>query len=152
MIRAYRDSDWSQITDIYDLAKPDEMKNLVGKESITALARDSGMLRYFFSSEIFVFEEEKQILGFAGIRRDIISWLFVHPAHRRRGVGRELLNHIIQSSKGSLKLNLTACNHVAFALYRSLGFEIYEEFEGFMYGHSIPAVRMILRRESLGSG
>ncbi len=118
MIRAYKDNDWLQITTIYDLSKPVEMKGI---------------------------EDEEKILGFAGRKKDIISWLFVHPNYRSKGIGRNLLNAVIASWEGSFILNVTKDNTAAKALYSSAGFHIFEEFEGNMYGRKIPAVRMKLQ-------
>ncbi len=144
MIRVYKDSDWPQIVTIYDLSKPEEMKAIVDTGDIIPLVQDSHMLRYFFSSHIWVYEDEEKILGFAGRKKNIISWLFVHPNYRNKGIGRNLLNAVIKSWEGSLILNVTKDNTVAIALYSSAGFHIFEEFEGNMYGKKIPAVRMKL--------
>ncbi len=146
MIRAYEENDWDQISAIYDLAKPDEMKGIIDPDAIIPLAQDNQMLRYFFDSEIMVYEKKGQILGFVGRKKDVVSWLFVHPNHRRKGVARSLLNKLIMTYRETLKLNLTKRNQSALTLYESLGFEQFDEFEGNMYGHPIPAVRMRLHR------
>jgi len=142
MIRAYVDTDWEQVREIYDLSKPDELKNIVDADTITPLSQDDQMLRYFNESEIMVYEEEGNILGFIGRKGNVVSWLFVHPDHRRKGIGRRLLKDLIHTWKGSLRLNLAKSNQGAMILYTSLGFEVIEEFEGNMYGKRIPAVRM----------
>jgi ribosomal protein S18 acetylase RimI-like enzyme len=148
MIRAYRETDWAQVSAIYDLAKPDEMRGLVDVQSITPLAQDGQMLRYFSDSEIWVYEENGYVLGFIGRKKDVISWLFVHPDHRRKGIARSLLNELIRIHQGTLRLNLAKTNQPAMALYESCGFDAFEHFEGSMYGCPIPAVRMRLARET----
>ena len=148
MIRAYKDTDWSQVSVIYDMAKPDEMKGIVDANAITPLAQDGQMLRYFFDSEVLVYEENERILGFIGRKKNVISWLFVHPEHRRKGIARSLLKELMETYQGPLKLNVAKNNKPAMTLYESLGFEVFEEFEGDMYGNVIPAVRMRLHRDT----
>jgi ribosomal protein S18 acetylase RimI-like enzyme len=147
MIRAYSESDWDQVSAIYDLAKPDEMEGIVDADAITPLAEDGRMLRYFFDSKIWVCEDNGCILGFIGQKGDLVSWLFVHPDHRRKGIAGRLLNELIRAHQGPLRLNLAKSNRPAMALYTSLGFEISEEFEGNMYGCAVPAVSMTLSQE-----
>ncbi len=144
MIREYRDADWSQVAAIYDLSKPDELKGIVAPDDIIPLAQDGGMLRYFFESQILVYEDQGIIQGFIGRKKEVVSWLFVHPDHRRKGIARCLLNKLLEIWPGPLKLNAAKSNQIAIALYASLGFEVVEEFEGSMYEKVIPVVRMRL--------
>ena len=143
MIRPYHDTDWNQVALVYDLAKPEEMKGLVDANDITPLVQDGEMLRYFFHSAIWVYEENERILGFVGRDKDIVSWLFVHPEHRRKGIARNLLHALIESRHDPLELNLVEANHAARALYERLGFQVFETFERIMYGRTVPALRMI---------
>jgi ribosomal protein S18 acetylase RimI-like enzyme len=142
LIRIYKESDWRQVSKIYDLSKPDEMNGLVNSDLITPLSKDDKMFRYFKESRIWVYENEHKIKGFIGLKEDVISWLFVHPKHRRRGIARKLLTKIIEECNDSLKLNVAKSNRAALSLYLNFGFDVYEEFEGRMYGEKIPAVRM----------
>jgi GNAT superfamily N-acetyltransferase len=148
VIRPYIDTDWNQVALVYDLAKPDEMKGLVDANDITPLAQDGEMLRYFFHSAIWVYEEDERVLGFVGRDKDIVSWLFVHPEHRRRGIARNLMHALIESRHDPLELNLVEANYAARTLYECLGFRVFDAFEGNMYGRQIPAVRMILLQET----
>lgn len=147
MIRPYRENDWQEVAAIYDQSKPDEMRGLVTRDQIVPLAEDDRMLTYFEESEIWVHEEMGQVLGFIGRKETVVSWLFVHPDHRRRGIGRNLLQYLMNLHQGPLQLNLTRTNQAAMALYHSLGFEIHKEFMGSMYGREIPAARMHLSNE-----
>ena len=143
MIRNYKESDWGQVKQIYDLSKPDEMKNIVDPDLIIPLDKDEKMLRYFKESIIWVYENENQITGFIGLKGNVISWLFVHPDNRRQGIARKLLTKLINEYTYPLKLNVAKSNRAAISLYLNMGFKVFEEFEGKMYGQKIPAVRMI---------
>jgi len=148
IIRDYKSADWEQVCEIYDLSKPDEMKGLVDSNLIIPLAHDDKMLLYFNESTIWVYEDAYKIIGFIGIKEDVVSWLFVHPGFRRKGVARKLITRIIKEHNHSLKLNIAKTNHAAMSLYLDLGFEVFEEFEGKMYGQAIPAVRMKLNKSA----
>jgi ribosomal protein S18 acetylase RimI-like enzyme len=55
-----------------------------------------------------------------------ITSLFVHPAHRRRGVARTLLSRLLDQAAHDclriVRLEVVAGNRAAIALYESLGF------------------------------
>jgi ribosomal protein S18 acetylase RimI-like enzyme len=53
----------------------------------------------------------------------------------------------METWKGPLRLSVSNTNRIAIELHTTLGFEVYEEFEGSMYGRRIPAARMRLFRE-----
>ena len=146
MIRSYTDKDWEQICEIYDLSKPDEFKDIVEPTLITPLSEDDRMIQYFHDSDIMVYEIQNKVVGFIGQKAEFVSWLFIHPKYRRRGIGRILLKELLNSSECSFTLNLVKTNKVAMELYSSMGFEITKEFQGNMYGKLIPAVRMTLQR------
>lgn len=78
-----------------------------------------------------VSESDGQVVGYifaraAGGEAEILN-LAVHPAHRRRGVGRRLLEEILTrvAKRGAalLFLEVRASNTVAQAFYREMGFK-----------------------------
>jgi len=76
----------------------------------------------------------------------------VHPDHRRHGVGRGMLRHIIGEAQkiGSqnITLEVRKSNEGAQALYRSLGFEICGVRKGYYSNDGEDAWVMILRLKS----
>jgi ribosomal-protein-alanine N-acetyltransferase len=79
-----------------------------------------------------VARSEDLVIGFAGIWLMVeeahITTFGVHPAHRRRGVGRRLLLRLseLATELGALRLTLEVrvSNEAAQALYRSFGFVV----------------------------
>ena len=141
-VRAYRDGDWAAVRDIYDLAKPDEMRGVVTAEAIPSLEHDPEMQTLFRESQVFVMEDANCIVGFGGNRGNSISWLFVHPAHRRRGVATALVQAITSRLKGSVTLNVATDNIAARRLYERLGFTVEREFTGHFKGHPCRICRL----------
>ncbi len=81
--------------------------------------------------------EGDQAAGLAcmrAIRQDIVELkrMYVRPAFRRRGLGRQLLEALIQQARASgypiMRLDSTRFMKGAHALYRSAGFEEIEEY------------------------
>ena len=142
IIRKYKKSDWVHVCDIYDLSKPDEMNGIVGANQIIPLSRDEKMIQYFYESKVWVYEKDDHLLGFIGLKGDFISWLFVHPENRRRGIARQLLSKLIKENNNCLMLSIVKSNQAAMSLYLDSGFKVFEEFDGKMYGYNIPAIRM----------
>jgi len=145
-LRSYRNEDWVAVRDIYDLSKPDEMHGVVGPSAIPPLESDQMQMALFRESQIVVAEEGLRVIGFAGIRGTFITWLFVHPAFRRKGVATALIREILGCLGGTVMLNVVMTNSAALALYHRNGFTIEREFAGQFQG--TPCIVAKLRHEA----
>jgi len=141
-IRRYRDSDWSMVREIYDLSKPDEMRGVVDASAIPPVEADPDMMALFHTSQISVMEDAGRIVGFAGSRGTVITWLFVHPNDRRKGVAAALVRALLAQLDGTITLNVAATNAAARNLYERLGFTVEREFIGQFNGHSCPVAKL----------
>ena len=78
----------------------------------------------------FVAEEDGEIAGYCGVRNMAgegeITNVAVAEKFRRRGIGRKLMEHLLQEAPcfgiGDLTLEVRAGNVPAISLYESLGF------------------------------
>ena len=75
------------------------------------------------------------VVGFAGSLGSSISWLFVHPNHRRKGVARALVRELIARLDGPITLNVATINTAARNLYETIGFVVEREFLGEFKGY-----------------
>ena len=128
--------------EIYDLSKPDEMRGSVDPSVILPLERDEARLADFHATQMLVVGIDGEVVGFAGYRGNYISWLFVHPRYRRRGVATALASAILDKLNGEVELNLAATNDAARGLYTALAFRVKREFEGEFEGVPVRVVRM----------
>jgi ribosomal protein S18 acetylase RimI-like enzyme len=81
--------------------------------------------------------ENNQMLGFAhGMANDTpgvwkLDKLYVHPRHQRKGVGKALLEGVIEhaarAKAGKLVLRVNRDNSAALAAYAQYGFRVYGE-------------------------
>ncbi len=142
MIRPYSEADWARVRTIYDLSKPDEMRASVDAAMILPLENDPAMLALFRESTILVAEVSGAIVGFGGSRGGYISWLFVHPEHRRKGVARSLLANILARIDGPATLNVLRENTAARRLYERFGFTVVREAEGEFNGHQVHVLTL----------
>ena len=94
-----------------------------------------------------VAEEAADVAGFLVCRRtgpdehEILN-LAVHPNHRRRGLARMLLNHMLAPGRGSYFLEVRASNNSAICLYESVGFRQLGKREGYYRDPPEPAIVM----------
>lgn len=141
-VRPYKEADWEAVREIYDLSKPDEMRGGVDASAIIPLQQDPAALALFRDSVILVAEDGERVIGFGGYKQNYISWLFVHPACRRQGVGRALLNEIMGRLKGSATLNVGPWNLAARRLYQGVGFVTVREFVGTFNGRDVAVLAL----------
>lgn len=94
------------------------------------------------------FEEQTgKLVGMVGFRREsrikmkhksFIWGMYVTPEHRRKGLGRKLVNEVLERAKqleglDQLRLFVVTINQEARLLYLSLGFTIYGYEENALY-------------------
>jgi len=141
-LRPYREDDWAAVRDIYDLSKPDELRGVIDASAIPALENDASMKQLFHESQIAVAEEDGTIAGFAGNRGSFITWLFVHPSFRRRGVGTALVKDLLRKLDQPVTLNVALTNGPALSLYQHMGFKVEREFVGDFNGRPCKVARL----------
>jgi ribosomal protein S18 acetylase RimI-like enzyme len=147
-LRKFEKEDWEAIKTIYNLSKADEMRGSVDLRALIPIEEDEKGIKLFNDSQIFVVEENKDILGFGGHKGNYISWLFVHPGQRRRGVGKMIIDQILRTLTGTIKLNVGKHNEAAKSLYSKYGFKIEREFIGNFNGYKSEALTMSLYKTS----
>lgn len=133
-VRAFQDGDWPLVCEIYDLAKPDELAGVVKPDLILPLAADTEMQRLFSESKVTVAESDTELVGFAGNRGSLITWLFVRPSYRRSGAATALLAELLARLERPVALNVVAGNTAARSLYERSGFQVVREFAGNFQG------------------
>lgn len=78
------------------------------------------------SVEIYLYEENKNILGFVGLMENYIAGLFVEKNFHSQGIGRKLLD-CCKSLKRELTLSVYEKNQKAYSFYIREGFQVVEK-------------------------
>lgn len=74
------------------------------------------------NAEVYVYEEEGEILGVIGMDADYIAGLFVKSEYRGQGIGRQLIETV--KPKKRLSLHVYEKNTDAVAFYQAEGFKV----------------------------
>ena len=83
----------------------------------------------FLQAEVYVYEIEKEIMGFIGLDKEYIEGIFVLDQYQKRGIGKALLNHV-KAKKEHLSLNVYQKNLNAILFYQREDFFIqYEDVD-----------------------
>lgn len=83
----------------------------------------------FLQAEVYVYEIEKEIMGFIGLDKEYIEGIFVLDQYQKRGIGKALLNHV-KAKKEHLSLNVYQKNLNAILFYLKEDFCIqYEDVD-----------------------
>lgn len=133
-VRPYQAGDWPLLCAIHDAARLHELEasGLLGAFlSLEQTADNEGL----FEGEVIVAELAGTVQGFAAFSDDELTWLYVDPAMTRRGIGRRLLQHVIQACGGTLSTEVLLGNEPALALYLSEGLKVRRRVDGRLAGN-----------------
>ena len=133
VIRPYEAADWAEICRIHDAARLDELRGaglLEAYLDLEATFENEGL----FDDEVWVAEADGRVAGFIAGSSGEITWAYVDPALYRRGVGRALLQHMLDRATGPVELEVLAGNS-ARAFYEALGFVLETTTTGKLAGN-----------------
>ncbi|OLF54618.1 acetyltransferase [Pseudomonas chlororaphis] len=82
--------------------------------------------------------------GFIGTAGDKVEMLFIEPAHRGQGVGRQLLDHV-RALRPHLSVDVNEQNPQAHGFYRHYGFAEIGRSETDGQGRPFPIIHMRLK-------
>ncbi len=135
VIRAYQPADWHEIERIHDAARKIELSLAGLSEAFLPLAiavEREDLFAYHVCVAVF----QGAVAGFAAYSEDELAWLYVDPAHMRRGIGRSLVQYVMDhTGQRPLCIEVLQGNEPALQLYRSMGFETVETVSGHMPGN-----------------
>lgn len=141
VIRPYSAEDWDALCRIHDAARPDELKGSCDPKAFVPLNEEpeAEELRH---STVLVAQDDDEVIGFSAVDDNYLGWLYVHPDHYHKGIGRRLLQEALQLVSGEAWTTVLAGNRPAIALYRSEGFDEVARFESDNEGYPCTCLRM----------
>ncbi|MDE6532781.1 MAG: GNAT family N-acetyltransferase [Muribaculaceae bacterium] len=97
---------------------------------------------YFPNVDIYAVSDNDLIVGFIGLRGDMIEMLFIDSDNRRQGYGSMLLEFAKQ--KGATKVGVNEQNPLALAFYQAKGFRVTGRNETDDAGRPYPILHLSL--------
>lgn len=141
-IRPYRPEDFPGIERVHDRARRVELRYAGLEEAFLPLRIAAEREDLFAYPGLFVAELGGEIAGFAACTQEELAWLYVDPAHFRKGVGRALAEHALQRFPGIRRVEVLSGNAPAQALYARLGFVTAATERGRMPGNEAFSVQV----------
>jgi ribosomal protein S18 acetylase RimI-like enzyme len=129
---------------VHDRARPDELRGSCDPRAFVPLAAEQDDSESFQRSRKCVACLEEQIVGFVGIDRTYLSWLYVDPAYSGQGIGRQLLRLGLQMIGPQAWTIVLAGNIRARRLYASEGFQVVRIYESTNAGYPCTCVQLML--------
>lgn len=143
-IRNYQVSDWNAIQKIHDESRKIELKLAGLEDAFLPLCIAAERENLFDYPGLFVAEEDGQVVGFVACSEEELAWLYIDPAHMRRGIGKRLTAYAMQMFPEIHSIEALVGNEPARALYESMGFEVTGIESGKMPGNEEFAVKVYL--------
>lgn len=141
-IRPYRPEDFPGIERVHDSARRVELRYAGLEDAFLPLRIAAEREDLFAYPGLFVAELGGEIAGFAACTQEELAWLYVDPAHFRKGVGRALAEHALQRFPGIRHVEVLSGNAPAQALYARLGFVTAATERGRMPGNEAFSVQV----------
>ena len=141
-IRPYRPEDFPGIERVHDRARRVELRYAGLEDAFLPLRIAAEREDLFAYPGLFVAELGGEIAGFAACTQEELAWLYVDPAHFRKGVGRALAEHALQRFPGIRRVEVLSGNAPAQALYARLGFVTAAAERGRMPGNEAFSVQV----------
>lgn len=141
-IRPYRPEDFPGIERVHDRARRVELRYAGLEDAFLPLRIAAEREDLFAYPGLFVAELGGEIAGFAACTQEELAWLYVDPAHFRKGVGRALAEHALQRFPGIRHVEVLSGNAPAQALYARLGFVTAATERGRMPGNEAFSVQV----------
>ena len=132
-VRPYDERDWADICRIHDAARLDELggAGLLGASLALAGTFDKAGV---FDEVVGGAVVDGRVAGFIAGSSGEITWAYVDPALYRRGVGRALVQHVLDRATGPVELEVLDGNS-ARAFYEALGFVLETTTTGKLAGN-----------------
>ena len=141
-LRPYRPEDFPGIERVHDRARRVELRYAGLEDAFLPLRIAAEREDLFAYPGLFVAELGGEIAGFAACTQEELAWLYVDPAHARKGIGRALAEHALQRFPGIRRVEVLSGNAPAQALYARLGFVTAATERGRMPGNEAFSVQV----------
>ena len=142
-IRTYADNDWSAVCVVHDLARPLELEGSCDPRAFVPLAEEKEDIADFNESSKFVAEIAGEVVGFSGVKDNVVTWLYVKPEFAGNGIGKQLLLSALELIDGEAFTYVLAGNEIALKVYTMFGFTKSLEFDSDCAGYPCTCLKLV---------
>jgi putative acetyltransferase len=144
VIHTPKQSDYEELTQVWEASVRATHDFL--PESYIELLKNLVLTRYLDAVMLICTKDPRQrITGFAGVAAGKIEMLFIDPAHRGQGLGKQLLRYAMEHLNAD-ELDVNEQNPQALGFYFKQGFEVIGRSEVDGMGQPYPLLHMRLRQ------
>ncbi|MHC8304547.1 GNAT family N-acetyltransferase [Pseudomonas sp. PB3P13] len=144
VIHTPRQRDYEELTRVWEASVRATHDFL--PDSYIELLKNLVLTRYLDAVMLVCTKDSRQrITGFAGVAAGKIEMLFIDPAHRGQGIGKQLLRYAMEQFNAD-ELDVNEQNAQALAFYLKQGFEVIARSEVDGMGKPYPLLHMRLRQ------
>lgn len=133
-IRPYCGQDWSRIAAIHDSARKQELA-WAGLSGAFLPLETAAEREGLFDYTVQVAELDGLVVGFTAYTQEELAWLYVDPDYMGRGVGKSLVQYVLDHTARPLSIEVLYGNLPALGLYQSMGFALAGTVHGVMPGN-----------------
>ncbi|MFY9074396.1 GNAT family N-acetyltransferase [Malaciobacter mytili] len=139
------------------LAKEEEFKKLIEiwEDSVKAthtflsledidFFRPKILNEYLYAVEVYVYEENQEILGFIGVLENKVEMLFITPLKFKKSIGKKLLSFAINTLNID-ELDVNEQNENAVNFYKYMNFKVIGRSEIDGLGKPFPLLHLKLQ-------
>ena len=144
IIHTPKQSDYPELTRVWEASVRATHDFL--PDSYIELLKNLVLTRYLDAVMLVCTKDSRQrISGFAGVAAGKIEMLFIDPAHRGQGLGKQLLRYAMEHLN-ACELDVNEQNPQALGFYCKQGFEVIGRSEVDGMGQPYPLLHMRLRQ------
>lgn len=134
-IRPYNSSDYKYICEIHDASRKIELSMASLDEAFLPFAIAAEREDFFDYPHIDVATVDGSIAAFSAYTDEELAWLYVSPKMLRKGIGKKLVEKVLETEPNIKYIEALYGNEPAKKLYESFGFRVQGLAKGVMPGN-----------------
>lgn len=143
---------WKDLCRIHDRARKIELRYASLEDAFLPLedvAEAEGLFEY---KHLDVALLDDKVVGFSAYSEEELAWLYVLPEKMRQGIGRQLVEHALDTERSIYYVEALYGNEPAKKLYESFGFKVKEILSGKMPGNERFQVKVYSMYRNIKGG
>jgi len=139
MLRTYEPGDLDDVLSAWESAS--RLAHPFLSDAFLAQERENIPKLYLPNAETWVWQSDDRVIGFIAMIENEIGGLFVDPDFHRKGIGRALLENVLDE-RDVIEVNVFVANSIGRAFYEKCGFTLLRPVEEQMDGCDLVRLQL----------